>query len=423
MKLCLYSRFVIVLGEILLTICLLQKSMPLLELPPTSGDPLKKNADSLHESLSMSSSVASSPLRLEEEKANAPTLAGRIAKIFNKNIDTPPLSSIETSDASETESVDSLSVSLERKCVEPVDFEELITSMEMKEQSGEVPTCLSGGVVLDQSYAIAPRALNSLLFSPDSSFFKSLAELQGSTDLQVRAWEFENGGESLKRMVSYIKPPTKLVKALKAMEEQTYLKAKDGTFVVLAIVSTPDAPYGKTFKIEVLYTITPGPEQPSGEQSSQLVVSWRINFLQSTMMKGMIENGARQGIRESFDQYEKFLRSSAKPLDLKEIGSEKEQLLASLQVEHQSEWKLAVQYFANVTIISAIFTWLYVLTHLWMAMPSKVQGLEFVGLDLPDSIGELVVCVLLVLQGKQVLKLVSRFMQARAQKGILILLL
>lgn len=396
------------------------------DLPPTS-DPIlnsRIHADSPSESLSVSSSVAASPMRLEEEvlpkeeKANAPTLAGRIAKIFNKNIDTPPMSSIETSDVSETESVDS--VSLERKLVEPstsVDFEELIRSLEMKEQSSEVPSSLPGGVVLDQLYAIEPRELNSLLFSPDSSFCKSLAELQGSTDLQVRAWEFENSGESLKRMVSYVKPPTKLVKSLKAMEEQTYLKAKDGTFVVLAIVSTPDAPYGKTFKVEVLYSITPGPEQPSGEQSSQLVVSWRINFLQSTMMKGMIESGARQGIKESFDQYEKFLRSSAKPLDLKVIGSEKDQLLASLQVEHQPEWKLAFQYFANVTLITTVFTWLYVLTHLWMTMPSKVQGLEFVGLDLPDSIGELIVCVLLVLQGKQVLKLVSRFMQARAQKG------
>ncbi|KAH6825855.1 C2 calcium/lipid-binding and GRAM domain containing protein [Perilla frutescens var. hirtella] len=412
-------------GEILLNISLLQKNT-WLELPSTS-DPImssKKYAESQHDSLSRSSSVESSPSRFEEEflskeeKINAPTLAGRIAKIFNKNIDTTSISSIEASDASETESVDS--VSLEHKFVEPsssVDFEELIRSLEMKEQSGDVPNCLPGGVVLDQIYAIAPHELNSLLFSPDSNFFKSSADMQGSTDLQVRAWEFETNGESLKRVVSYTKPPTKLVKALKATEEQTYLKAKGGTFAVLAIVGTPDAPYGKTFKAEVLYCITPGPEQPSGEQSSQLVISWRINFSQSTMMKGMIESGARQGIKESFDQYEKLLSRHVKPLDLKDMGSEKDQLLASLQVEHHSEWKLAVQYFANIPVILAIFTGLYVLTHLWMAMPSKIQGLEFVGLDLPDSIGELIVCTLLVLQGKHVLKLVSRFMQARVQKG------
>ncbi|XP_057795144.1 C2 and GRAM domain-containing protein At1g03370-like isoform X2 [Salvia miltiorrhiza] len=401
--------------------------MPL-DVPPTSDSVMlsRKYADSQHDSpsISMSSSMASSPMRFEEEvpskeeKVNAPTLAGRIAKIFNKNIETTSISSIETSDVSEAESIDS--VSLERKFGEPsssVDFEELMRSLETREQSGEVPSCLPGGVVLDRLYAIAPRELNSLLFSPDSSFFKSLVDMQGSTDLQVRAWEFNNNGDSLKRTVSYIKPPTKLVKALKATEEQTYLKAKGGTYVVLVVVSTLDAPYGKTFKIELLYCITPGPEQPSGEQSSQLVVSWRINFSQSTMMKGMIENGARQGIKESFDQYDKILSRTVKPLDLKDLGSEKDQLLASLQVEHHSEWKLAVQYFANFTVVTAIFTWLYLLTHLCMVMPSKVQGLEFVGLDLPDSVGEIIVSILLVLQGKQVLKLVSRFMQARAQKG------
>ncbi|KAG6387535.1 hypothetical protein SASPL_152727 [Salvia splendens] len=414
-------------GEILLTIYLLQKNTPL-DMPPTSDSAMlsRKYADSLHDSpsISMSSSLASSPMRLEEDvplkeaKVNAPTLAGRIAKIFNKNVEPTAISSIETSDASEAESNDSLS--LESKCVEPsssVDFEELMRSLETREQSGEVPSCLPGGVVLDQLYAITPRELNSTLFSPDSSYFKSFADMQGSTDLQVKAWEFDNNGESLKRLVSYVKPPTKMVKALKATEEQTYLKAKGGTFVVLVVVSTLDAPYGKTFKIELLYCITPGLEQPSGEQSSQLVVSWRINFSQSTMMKSIIENGARQGIKENFDQYEKFLSRSVKPLDLKDISSEKDQLMASLQVEHHSEWTLAVQYFANFTVVSAIFTWLYLLTHLCMVMPSKVQGLEFVGLDLPDSVGEIIVSILLVLQGKQVLKLVSRFMQARAQKG------
>ncbi|KAI3742762.1 hypothetical protein L1987_60457 [Smallanthus sonchifolius] len=50
-------------------------------------------------------------------------------------------------------------------------------------------------------------------------------------------------------------------------------------------------------------------------------------------------------------------------------------------------------------------------------MPSTIQGLEFGGLDLPDSIGEVVVCGVLVLQGERVMHLISRFMQARVQKG------
>lgn len=136
-----------------------------------------------------------------------------------------------------------------------------------------------------------------------------------------------------------------------------------------------------------------------------------MNFLQSTMMKGMIEGGARQGIKESFEQYQKLLSQNVKPADVKEMGSEKD----------FTNWKLAVQYFTNFTVISSIFMGFYVLVHVWLAMPSTTQGLEFVGLDLPDSIGELIVCGVLVLQGKRVLELMSRFMQARVQRGINVL--
>ncbi|KAL2253372.1 UNVERIFIED_CONTAM: C2 and GRAM domain-containing protein [Sesamum indicum] len=412
-------------GEILLTICFSQNST-LLELPPI-GDPSalsKKHSFPGRDTASRSLHRRSSCPRLEEvlssaeEKLHAPTFADRIVQMFNKNGDTTPMTSVEATDVSDAESVNS--VDGEQKSEEQfssVGFQELMRSLEMKDQGGELPSNLSGGVVLDKYYGTAPPELNSIIFSPDSNFLKSSADMQGSTDLQIGPWKFENNGESLKRVVSSIKPPTKLVKALKATEEQTYLKADGKAFAVLATVNTPDAPYGKTFKAEVLHCISPGPEQPSGEQSSRLVVSWRINFSQSTMMKGMIENGARQGIKESFEQMEKLLAQMVKPLDLKDIGSEKDQLLASLQVEHQSDWKLAVQYFVNVPVIAAILLGLYVLTHLSLAMPSTVQGLEFVGLDLPDSPSELIVCGVLVLLGQRLLDSASRFMQARAQKG------
>ncbi|KAK4386770.1 C2 and GRAM domain-containing protein [Sesamum angolense] len=360
-------------GEILLTICFSQNST-LLELPP-HGDPsalLKKHSFPGRDTPSRSLHRRSSSPRLEEvlssaeEKLHAPTFADRIAQIFNKNGDTTPMTSVEATDVSDAESVNS--VDGEQKCEEQfssVGFQELMRSLEMKDQGGELPSNLSGGVVLDKYYGTAPAELNSIIFSPESNFLKSSADIQGSTDLQIGPWKFENNGESLKRVVSSIKPPTKLVKALKATEEQTYLKADGKAFAVLASVNTPDAPYGKTFKTEILHCISPGPEQPSGEQTSRLVVSWRLNFSQSTMMKGMIENGARQGIKESFEQIEKLL---------------------------------AQMYFFNVPVIAAILLGLYVLTHLSLATPSTIQGLEFVGLDLPDSPSELIVCVVLVLR-------------------------
>ncbi|KAL8117531.1 hypothetical protein AgCh_015424 [Apium graveolens] len=106
------------------------------------------------------------------------------------------------------------------------------------------------------------------------------------------------------------------------------------------------------------------------------------------MMQGMIENGARQGVRESFEQHATLLAQNVRLVDPMDIASDKEQVLASVQVEPQSD------------------------SGNWVS----IQGLEFVGLDLPDSVGEVIACFILVLQGQQVLALVSRFMHARVKR-------
>lgn len=421
--------FYILLGEILLTICFSQTN--LLPDMQSVGDHLpltRKYGDTVTESPSMTSSVppniSPSAMSLEEaaptkeEKSHIQTFADRIAQMFNKNGDTLPAASVKVPETVELcESADPV-VDEKNSDEQPSssNFEEVMKSMETREQEVDMPTNLPGGVVLEQLYALAPHDLNVVLFSPDSNFLKSVMDAQGATEVQIPHWKFENGGNP-KRVVTYIKAASKLIKALKAIEEQTYLKADGKSFAVLSSVSTPDAPYGSTFKTEVLYCITSGPDLPSGEQTSRLMVSWRMNFLQSTMMKGMIESGARQGIKESLEVYGSLLSQNVKLVDLKDVSSEKEQVLASLEVEQQSDWRLAIQYFANFTVISTIFAGLYVLLHISLATPGAIQGLEFVGLDLPDSIGELVVCGILVLQGKRVLELVSRFMHARLQKG------
>ncbi|KAA8537261.1 hypothetical protein F0562_027052 [Nyssa sinensis] len=417
-------------GEILLTIYFSQNnSLMDLQLVGDNVSPSRKYAEMTIDSPSRPSGGplrSASPLRSEEisfskeDKSQSQTnFAGRIAQIFNKNGDTTSTTisrCLDSSEISETARPEVYEDKFEKQSSSG-NFEEAIKTLESKDQGSEIPSNLPGGVLLDQLYLIAPPDLNSLLFSPNSNFSKTYADLVGTTELQQEPWKFENGGENLKRVVTYIKAATKLIKAVKAREEHTYLKADGKVFAVLASVSTPDVPFGSSFKTEVLYCITPGHQLPSGEQSSRLVISWRVNFLQSTMMKGMIEGGARQGLNETFEQYANLLSQNVKLVDMKDIGSSKEQVLASLQVETQSDWKLAVQYFANFTVISTILIGLYVLVHMWLAIPSTIQGLEFVGLDLPDSIGELIVCGVLVLQGKRVLELISRFMQARVQKG------
>ncbi|KAJ9567004.1 hypothetical protein OSB04_002970 [Centaurea solstitialis] len=421
-------------GEVLITICFSQNN------PQSDLQPQVENG-TISPARSSTSSRMPSPLRSEEaapmkeeklvkeklaahineQKSNKEKISSLLSHIFNRNSDPvlPAVASNKVTELPEVPETDDSEVS-EDKVEEQstsANFEELMKSLEEKDQSSEMPANLPGGVMVDQMYVIAPSELNSMLFSSESNHLRQVAEIQGSTDLQVGPWKFDTESGSLKRVVTYVKAASRLIKAIKAIEDQTYLKADGKCFAVLSSVNTPEAPYASNYRVEVQMCISPGPEMPSGEQTSHLVVSWRMNFLHNTMMKGMIEGGARQGVKESFEQVAGLLAEKLKVVDLKDVGSEKEQALASLQVEKQSDWKLAFQYFANFTVISTILMGLYVVVHLCLAMPSTIQGLEFGGLDLPDSIGEVVVCGVLVLQGERVMNLISRFMQARVQKG------
>ncbi|KAI7724983.1 hypothetical protein M8C21_009126 [Ambrosia artemisiifolia] len=410
-------------GEILLTICFTQNN------PQSDLQPQVENG-AVSPSRSSTSSRMSSPLRSEEltapvkeEKSNKEKITGLISQIFSRNNEpAPPLTSNKNTELPEVPETDESEVSEDKieeqsSSSSSSNFEELMKKLEEKDDGGEMPANLPGGIVLDQMYAISPSELNSFIFSSESDYLKQLADIQGSTDLQMGPWKFDAETGSLKRTFTYVKAPSRLIKALKAIEDQTYLKANGKCFSVLASVNTPEAPYASNYRVEVQTNISPGPELPSGEECSHLVVSWRMNFIHNTMMKGMIEGGARQGVKESFEQVAGLLSEKLKVVDVKGIGSEKDQALASLQVEKQSDWKLAVQYFANFTVVSTVLMGLYVLVHIFLSMPSTIQGLEFGGLDLPDSIGEVVVCGVLVLQGERVMHLISRFMQARVHKG------
>ncbi|BAT79465.1 hypothetical protein LR48_Vigan04g066700 [Vigna angularis] len=296
-------------------------------------------------------------------------------------------------------------------------FEEALAQMESRDNKPEMPENLSGGVLVDQIYLFSPYDLNLFLFAPKSQFRKDLAELQGITNVQEGPWTWKNGDmSSLTRVVTYTKAATKLVKEVGATEEQTYIRVCRKEFAILCSISTPEAPYGNTFRIELLYKIMPGEEVPSGEESSHLSVSWGIVFLQSTMMKGMIESGARQGLKESFSQFSQKLAQNFKVQD-KANFSDKEHFLATLQTEDQWHWWQEVSYFCNFTVVSTFFMCLYVMVHIFYCGPSLPQGLEFGGLELPDSFGELIIGGVLSIQLQRVYNMLSHFVQARFQMG------
>ncbi|KAG9446489.1 hypothetical protein H6P81_012617 [Aristolochia fimbriata] len=360
---------------------------------------------------------------VQEEKQPVQTIAGRfVQRLLNKNEAVE--SSHEPLLASTEQDLSELSNSFsqyECNTNEPAsvsNWEEMLETLQSREEGQEMPENLQGGVLIDQIYRIFPKDMNKLLFEPNSQFIKDVGEKQGTSDRQVGEWKWGCGeNPHLKRELTYIKAATKLIKAVKGFEEQTYLKADGKEFAVLASVSTPDVPYGNCFKVELLYKITPGLELSSGEESCRLVISWNVNFHQSTMMKGMIESGARQGIKEGFEVFADSLAQYVKPVESSELQVDRSQMLESLQMDHQSDWELAVRYFWNLTVVSTLLMCLYVLLHILISGPRAIQGLEFNGLDLPDNFGEVFSCAILVLQVERVFKMISHFVQARIQRG------
>lgn len=392
-----------------------------------STEPVETPARISNSSLSSFGSGASEEASsLQEDKMNTPSLAGRFFAIFtNKNTETTNKIIETTNKTTETtnqiERAESESSENFHDCEDNSEeeqsdgfFEEGFDSTDSGEQ--EIPSPLPGGILIDQTYATSPRNLNAILFGPNSDFKRELAQLEGTTDVVEGPWR-KAAGEPMKRVVTYTKAATKLVKSVKATEEQTYLIADGKVFAVLASVSTPDVPYGSSFRCELLFCITPGPEVPTEEESSHLSVSWRMNFIQSTMMKSMIEGGARQGLKDSYQQFSKLLSQYATALDVSSLASEQEQPRLDLQVDPQSEWKLIISYIGVFTLVSTLFSLAYLLLHIFLANPSVMQGLEFGGLDLPDSLGEVITCGLLVLQVERIFKMISHFMHARFQKA------
>jgi hypothetical protein len=354
------------------------------------------------------------------EKSEKPSFVDRVYEIFTKkNGDAAPtsLSNTEvTEEVKEELTIHEDPVRQNNSVPPDTPFDELLESFESKHEGVEMPVNLQG-ILINQSYFASPSDLNNLLFSPDSDFRQTVIKFQGCTDFKTEPWRVDNGGESLTRVITYTTAPSKLVKAVRATEEQSYLKADGKEYAVLLSVSTPDVPCGTYFRTEILFRIMLGPELDSEQQTSHLVISWRMNFLQSTMMKSMIENGARQGLEQNYSQFLELLSQKIKPVDVEDAGSDKEQVLASLQGGQESDLKIAFLYFCNFGVLSSLFVTLYMVVHVFRVNSSDVQGLEFPGLDLPDSLSEIIMGGLLFLQVQLIFRKIKSFAQAREQKG------
>ncbi|KAF2293272.1 hypothetical protein GH714_040645 [Hevea brasiliensis] len=230
-------------------------------------------------------------LKMAEGKKLMKTIANCLERAFYKNEEASRIGNSSDSASASSDYED---------CVEEYScscsFGEAMEIMKSRDNKQEMPENLHGVFLLDQIYEVTSYDLKRFLFAPDSQFRKDLAELQDTTDVEEESWTWKSVNMShLARTVTYTKAATKLVKAVKATEEQTYLRADGRQFAVLVNVSTPDVPYGSTFNVELLYKIMPGPEPSSGEESSRLIISWGIDFHQCTLMKGSDHGIKAQG--------------------------------------------------------------------------------------------------------------------------------
>ncbi|KAM0920958.1 hypothetical protein ACQ4PT_007187 [Festuca glaucescens] len=347
----------------------------------------------------------------DDGDATASSVVEVLSRYFRKGADNAPCIATAADSMEqfqETEIVNSESC---ENGTPEVSLDELLKNMESKDQGCGMPGNLPGGILVEQSYIIKPAELNAMLFSANSDFWPAVAEVQGLSGFQIDPWKHENNENSLKRTLTYTKAATKLIKSVKATEEQTYLKAAGNSFVVLSSVSTPDVPCGNCFKVEIMYCIIPGPHLPSEEQTSQLTISWRLNFVQSTMLKGMIENGAKQGLKEGYAQFTEVLSQKIKVAELSDANSSKDKILASLQTHEQSNWKLVARFLGSFAFIFSVTVAMYGIAHLRLAKSSNMVhgGLEYFGIDLPDSIGEVVFCAILILQGQNIFKIQLKY--------------
>ncbi|KAH9308298.1 hypothetical protein KI387_036209, partial [Taxus chinensis] len=295
------------------------------------------------------------------------------------------------------------------------DEKDLVTSSFFEEdpkgdsREDEIVAPLTGGILVDQSYAVSAGRLNAILFMPGSQFVQDLAILQNTTEISEGPWKkLENGLPH--RTVAYMKAPTKMIGRVKAIEEQMYLRADKGAFIVMSIVSTPDVPFGTNFQTEIQFCIRPGPDIPSGEKTSHLYVSWRMNFLKGTMMKSVIENGAQQGLKDSYKQYLDVLAKHARCINNAATIAFKEE-------EPQSDWELAKEYFINLPVLASILSLGFFLLYIYFPWPKINKVLEFCYLDLPDSLGELITSAVVTIQLEYVFKKIRTFLRARVCRG------
>lgn len=277
----------------------------------------------------------------------------------------------------------------------------------------DLPAPLAGGILLSGTYAVSAKALNGIIFRPGSEFLRDLVDVQKSTDLNEGPWK-RGELDKPKRVLRYTKAATKLIKSVKATEDQMYSRADNKGFVLDAVAATPDAPYGKTFRVEIQYCIFARVDGSSGEKSSVFRVSWGMRFLSSTMMKGIIESGARQGLEDNFKDFEQVLAKYARPVAAQ--GNMQLVRADDAVSTAKSDWQLVKECFCNIRVLVVFVSTAMILLHIYISRPCPKSGLEVWKLDFPDTLREFVTSAILGVHIERIFATARKFLGARLYK-------
>lgn len=277
-----------------------------------------------------------------------------------------------------------------------------------------LPPPLSGGILLDCSYAATVKALNAIIFKPRCQFYQEFLSLQSASDTVEGLWKKSEDG-CLQRIVTY-KAATKLVKKMvNVTEEQTYVMADKTGFAVMRRVSIPDVLLGSSFKTELLFTMTPLSDLPNGSVGSRLTISWGINFLRNIPLKSVIESGARKGLKDTYRQFAELLPKFVDPIDDAGVAAinDKEEIQFSELLKPKSVREMALEYFGNLTVVSTLLMLGFLFLHVILTKTNGRGGLEFWGLDMADSVGEILTTAIVVLQVERLVKMTHHRLHAR----------
>ncbi|CCH41852.1 hypothetical protein BN7_1391 [Wickerhamomyces ciferrii] len=161
-------------------------------------------------------------------------------------------------------------------------------------------------ILSEETLKCPPGLLFEILFGPNNDLTLQLLGAQGSSDFSQFS-DYEKNNEGFKqRTYNYTKALNYSIgpKSTKCLVEERIENLDYNDYInVLSITRTPDVPSGNAFSVQTRYLMTWGPEN-----TTRLVVAFKVDWTGSSWVKGMIEKSCASGQEEATKVFIPMLR-------------------------------------------------------------------------------------------------------------------